>query len=127
MPRQDGGRLSFRANAGVYASAAGPCIGAKHDVPENGGHAVITILEAMMREVPHLCAIEPGVWLYRPAMHGIMDNDEGEIACKKSGENRRPVFHPCGANQQKSDRECKERRSEAGSFGVRIVWMVMMK
>jgi len=56
-----------------------------------------------------------------------MDNDESQIAQEKSGENRRPVFHPCGANQQKSNRECKERRAEAGPFGVRIVRMVMMK
>src|SRR5207237_8434031 len=100
---------------------------AKHDVPENGGHAVIAILEAMMREVPHLCAIQPGVRLYRPAMHGIMDDDEGEIAHEKSGDNRRPIFHAESANQQKSNRQCNERRTEAGSFCIRIVWMVMMQ
>src|SRR6266481_4182863 len=102
MRRQNGGRLSFRANPGVYASAAGSCSGAKNDVPKNRRHAVIAILEAMMREVPHLRAIEPGVWLYRPAVHGVMDNDESEIACEKSGKNRRPVFHPSGPNEQKS-------------------------
>src|SRR6266581_4236541 len=38
-----------------------------------------------------------------------------------------PIFHPRGDNQQKSNRECNERRTEAGPFRVRIVWMVMMK
>ena len=35
--------------------------------------------------------------------------------------------YPRGDNQQKSNRECNERRTEAGSFCVRIVWLVMMK
>ena len=56
-----------------------------------------------------------------------MDSDESQISQQKSGENRRPIFHPRGGNQQKSDRECDERRTEAGSFCVRIAGMVMMK
>jgi hypothetical protein len=60
-------------------------------------------------------------------VHGVVDNDESQIPQEKSGENRRPIFHPCGANQQKSNRKCNERRAEAGSFCVRIVWMVMMQ
>src|SRR3981081_2326672 len=71
--------------------------------------------------------MEPGVWLYRPAVHSIVDNDESQIPQEKSGKNRRPIFHPRGDNQQKSNRECNERRTEAGPFRVRIVWMVMMK
>ncbi len=71
--------------------------------------------------------IESGVWLYRPAVHSIVDNDESQIPQEKSGKNRRPIFHPRGDNQQKSNRECNERRTEAGPFRVRIVWMVMMK
>lgn len=60
-------------------------------------------------------------------MHGIVDNDESQIPKEKSGENRRPIFHPRGDNQQKSNRECNEQRTEAGSFCVWIVWTVMMK
>jgi len=60
-------------------------------------------------------------------VHSIVDNDESQIPQEKSGENRRPIFHPRGDNQQKSNRECNERRTEAGPFCVRIVWMVMMK
>jgi hypothetical protein len=39
----------------MYAFADDSSIRAKNDVPKNRRHAVITILEAMMREVPHLC------------------------------------------------------------------------
>jgi hypothetical protein len=52
----------------------------------------------MMREVPHLGRIQPGAWLYRPAVHGIVDKDESQISQEKAGESRRPVFHPCGPN-----------------------------
>jgi hypothetical protein len=57
----------------------------------------------------------------------MVDNDESQIPQEKSGENCRPIFHSRGDNQQKSNRKCKERRTEAGPFCVRIVWMVMMK
>jgi hypothetical protein len=39
----------------MLALADDSCICAKNDVPKTRRHAVITILEAMMREVPHLC------------------------------------------------------------------------
>jgi hypothetical protein len=43
------------SSSGMFAFADDSCIRAKNDVPKNRRHAVITILEAMMREVPHLC------------------------------------------------------------------------
>ena len=46
---------------------------------------------------------------------------------EKAGESRRPVFHPRGPNPQKFNGECNQRRIEAGSFRVRIVWVVIMK
>jgi len=46
---------------------------------------------------------------------------------EKSGKNRRPIFHPAVTISKNPNRECNERRTEAGPFRVRIVWMVMMK
>jgi hypothetical protein len=43
------------SSSGMLAFADGSCICAKNDVPKTRRHAVITILEAMMHEVPHLC------------------------------------------------------------------------
>ena len=59
-------------------------------------------------------------------MHRIVDSDESQISQQKSGENRGPIFHPRGGNQQKSNRECNERRTKAGPFRVRIVWMASL-
>src|SRR5712672_570062 len=50
-----GSRAHWEDDRGTYAFADDSCISAKHDVPKNRRHAVITILEAMMREVPYLC------------------------------------------------------------------------
>ncbi len=80
-----------------------------------------------MREVAYLCCIEPAIWPYWRAVHSIVDNDESQIPQEKSGENRRPIFHSRGDKEQKSNRECNERRTEAGPFCLRIVWTVMMK
>jgi len=52
----------------------------KNDVPKNRRHAVVTIIDAMMRKVPHLYGIEPGVWFYRPAVHGKVSNDKSQIS-----------------------------------------------
>src|SRR5215212_11077444 len=81
----------------------------------------------MMREVPYFCGIKPGIWPYRPAVHSMVNNNESQVAQEKSGENCRPIFQSHGDNQQKSNRECNEWRTEAGPFCLRIVWTVMMK
>jgi hypothetical protein len=57
----------------------------------------------------------------------MVDNNESQVPQEKSGENRRPISHSRGDNQQKSNRECNEWRTEAGPFCLRIVWTVMMK
>src|ERR1700722_16158896 len=115
------------AGARAYAPADDSRIGAKYDIPENRRYAKIAILETMMREMPQFCRIEPGVRLDGPAVHGIVDGDKSQIPQQQPGENRRSVPQASGADQQKSDRECQQRRAEAGSFRIRIVWMVVMK
>jgi hypothetical protein len=81
----------------------------------------------MMREMAHLCRIQPGVRLYRRAVNIKMDRYENQIPQEKSGENAGPVLHPGCANQNDSHRESNKRRAKAGSFRVWIAWMIVMK
>jgi hypothetical protein len=52
-PRTDNQALSSSSQTYAFADESG--IRAKNDVPKNRRHTVITIIEAMMCEVPHLC------------------------------------------------------------------------
>ena len=51
---QPGSVQALSSSSGTYAFADESCIRAKNDVPKNRRDAVITILEAMMCEVPYL-------------------------------------------------------------------------
>jgi hypothetical protein len=53
VPRTDNQALSSSSRTNAFADDSG--IRAKNDVPKNRRHTVITIIEAMMCEVPHLC------------------------------------------------------------------------
>jgi hypothetical protein len=51
----DGELINLSSSSRTYAFADESGIRAKNDVPKNRRHTVITIIEAMMCEVPHLC------------------------------------------------------------------------
>ena len=53
VPRTDNQALSSSSRTYAFADDSG--IREKNDVPKNRRHTVITIIEAMMCEVPHLC------------------------------------------------------------------------
>ena len=57
-PDMEAFKISIQArssSSGTHAFAYDSCVRAKNHIPKKRRHAEIAILEAMMREVPHLC------------------------------------------------------------------------